>query len=69
MAPGSRRFLVKQGQNSVVAELNLKGFDDELAVISGTTDNVNLMTQIIEQHGDDPAVWLPIFHEQRRFAS
>lgn len=69
MAPGSRRFLVKQGQNSVVAELNLKGFDDELAVISGTTDNVNLMTEIIEQHGDDPAVWLPIFHEQRRFAS
>ncbi len=69
MAPGSRRFLVKQGQNSVVAELNLKGFDDELAVISGTTDNVNLMTEIIKQHGDDPAVWLPIFHEQRRFSS
>lgn len=68
MAPGSRRFLVKQGQNSVVAELNLKGFDDELAIISGTTDNVHLMTEIIEQHGDDPDVWLPIFHEQRRFA-
>ncbi len=68
LAPGSRRFLVKQGHNSVVAELNLKGFDDELAVISGTTDNVNLVTNIIEQHGDDPAVWLPIFHEQRRFA-
>nr|WP_067297065.1 VirB4 family type IV secretion/conjugal transfer ATPase [Marinobacterium profundum] len=69
MAPGSRRFLVKKGQNSIVAELNLRGFDDELAVISGTTENVNLVTKIIEQHGDDPAVWLPIFHEQRRFAS
>ncbi|EJT4224709.1 VirB4 family type IV secretion/conjugal transfer ATPase [Vibrio alginolyticus] len=68
MAPGSRRFLIKQGHNSVVAELNLKGFDDELAVISGTTDNVSLMTSIIEQHGEDPAIWLPIFHEQRRFA-
>jgi len=66
MAPGSRRFLVKQGQNSVVAELNLKGFDDELAVISGTTDNVHLVTDIIDQHGNDPAVWLPIFHKQRR---
>ena len=31
----SRRFLIKQGQNSVVAELNLRGFDDELAVLSG----------------------------------
>ncbi|MDP0919622.1 VirB4 family type IV secretion/conjugal transfer ATPase, partial [Klebsiella pneumoniae] len=47
MAPGSRRFLVKKGQNSVVAELNLRGFDDELAVISGTTENVNLVTKII----------------------
>ncbi len=67
MAPGSRRFLIKQGQNSVVAELNLNGFDDELAVISGTTDNVELVSRIIENHGEDPAVWLPIFHEQRRF--
>lgn len=67
MTPGSRRFLVKQGHNSVVAELNLRGFDDELAVISGTTDNVELVTRIIENHGEDPAVWLPIFHEQRRF--
>lgn len=67
MAPGSRRFLIKQGQNSVVAELNLQGFDDELAVISGTTDNVELVTRIIENHGDDPAAWLPVFHDQRRF--
>lgn len=68
MAPGSRRFLIKKDQNSVVAELNLRGFDDELAVISGTTENVNLVTKIIEQHGDDPSTWLPIFHQQRRFA-
>jgi type IV secretion system protein VirB4 len=68
MAPGSRRFLIKQGQSSVVAELNLQGFDDELAVISGTTDNVGLVCRIIENHGEDPAVWLPIFHEQRRLA-
>lgn len=68
MAPGSRRFLIKQGQSSVVAELNLQGFDDELAVISGTTDNVGLVTRIVENHGEDPAVWLPVFHEQRRLA-
>jgi len=67
MAPGSRRFLIKQGQNSVVAELDLKGFDDELAVISGTTDNVGLLTRIMEEHGEDPAVWLPVFHQKRRY--
>jgi len=68
MAPGSRRFLIKQGQSSVVAELKLQGFDDELAVISGTTDNVQMVARIIENHGEDPAVWLPIFHKQRRLA-
>ena len=67
MAPGSRRFLIKQGQNSVVAELDLKGFDDELAVISGTTDNVGLLTRIMEEHGEDPAIWLPVFHQKRRY--
>ncbi len=66
ITPGSRRFLVKQGHNSVVAELNLQGFDDELAVISGTTENVGLVNKIIESAGDDPATWLPLFHEQRR---
>lgn len=64
--PSSRRFLIKQGRDSVVAELNLKGFDDELAIISGTTDNVRLLDAIREENGDDPAVWLPIFHERRR---
>ncbi|MDY0270422.1 VirB4 family type IV secretion/conjugal transfer ATPase [Trichloromonas sp.] len=66
MLPGSRRFLIKQGHSSVVAELNLQGFDNELAVISGTTDNVGLVSKITERVGDDPAVWLPLFHAQRR---
>ena len=35
LEPGSRMFLVKQSQHSVVCQLDLKGFDAELAVISG----------------------------------
>ncbi len=50
----SRRFLIKQGQNSVVAELNLRGMDDEIAVLSGTTKNIELMNQIISEYGTDP---------------
>ena len=34
LEPGSRTFLVKQGHHSVVCQLDLKGFDAELAVIS-----------------------------------
>jgi len=35
LEPGSRMFLVKQARHSVVCQLDLKGFDAELAVISG----------------------------------
>lgn len=61
----SRRFIVKQGHNSVVAELNLAGFDDELAVLSGRTANVDLADRIRAQVGDEPAAWLPLFQQTR----
>ncbi len=64
----SRRFIVKQGHNSVVAELDLTGFDDELAILSGRTANVELADAIRHEAGDRPEVWLPIF-QQRRSAS
>ncbi len=65
---GSRQFLIKQGHNSVVAELNLKGFDDELAVLSGTAANNALLDELLKEVGDDPDVWLPLFHERRTSA-
>lgn len=62
----SRMFLVKQGHSSAIARLDLDGFDDELAVLSGSTDNIELVHQIIAEVGEDPRAWLPIFHERRR---
>lgn len=62
----SRRFLIKQGQNSVVAELNLRGFDDELAVLSGNTATSLLAEKLVAELGEDPAVWLPEFHRIRK---
>lgn len=64
----SRKFLIKHGENSVVVELNLAGFDEEMAVLSGTTDNVNLLEEIRDGVGNDVATWLPIFYEKRRSA-
>jgi type IV secretion system protein VirB4 len=40
LEPGSRMFLVKQAHHSVVCQLDLKGFDAELAVISGRAAKV-----------------------------
>lgn len=68
LEPGARTFLIKQGHVSVVAKLDLKGFDFELDVISGRANNVKLMKQLIAEHGDDPAVWLPKFRDARAAA-
>jgi type IV secretion system protein VirB4 len=62
----SRQFLIKQGQNSVVAELSLRGFDDELAVLSGNTATSLLAERLVAELGDDPEVWLPEFHRLRK---
>ena len=61
LEPGSRSFLVKQGHHSVVCRLDLRGFEAELAVISGRAQHVERMKQLIAAHGADAAQWLPIF--------
>jgi len=61
IAPGSRRFLVKQGAHSVVCQLDLAGFEAELRVISGRLAEVRRMEHIVAEHGRDPSRWLPVF--------
>ena len=64
----SRQVLIKHGHNSVVAELDLRGFEDELAVLSGNTETSALVENLVLELGTDPAVWLPEFHRRRRGA-
>lgn len=61
LEPGSRLFLIKQGHSSVVCELDLKGFDAELAVISGRASTVECLHQIMAEVGSDPEQWLTPF--------
>jgi type IV secretion system protein VirB4 len=61
LEPGSRLFLVKQAQRSVVCKLDLKGFDAELAVISGRAEKVAILHSVMAATGTDPAAWLPRF--------
>lgn len=61
LEPGSRMFLVKQGHHSVVCQLDLKGFDAELAVISGRASAVERMHRLMDEHGLAAAAWLPRF--------
>lgn len=71
----SRCFLVKQGHASSVCQLNLRGMDDALAVISASTDNIEIMHRVLEERahllGTTPAAlrpeqWLEAFYEQRK---
>ena len=62
----SRQFLVKQGENSTVCSLDLRGFEDELAVLSGNTDTAALCERLVATYGSDPAAWLPHFHQLRK---
>jgi type IV secretion system protein VirB4 len=65
LSPESRRFLVKQNHESIVVELDLAGLDDELAILSGRSSTVAILDDVRAEFGDDPEVWMPIFHRRR----
>lgn len=52
-------FLIKHGNDSVVARLNLAGEKELLTVLSGRERTVRLLDEIRLETGDDPADWLP----------
>lgn len=62
----SRQFLIKQGDSSVVAELDLKGFDDEIAVLSSNPSNAQLVEDLIAELGSSPSNWIEEFHRRRK---
>jgi len=66
LGENSRRFLIKQGDSSAVAELNLDGFEDELLVLSGTPDNARLLETVMKEVGDEPESWMPVFLERAK---
>ena len=64
----SRCFLIKRGDHSVVARLDLSGLSGELAVLAGTERAVRRLDALRLQVGDEPAAWLPTFMEGRSAA-
>jgi type IV secretion system protein VirB4 len=68
---------VKQGHFSSVCQLNLRGLDDHLAVISASTDNINILHGLLEERADalgvtkdelSPEQWLEEFYARRKGA-
>jgi type IV secretion system protein VirB4 len=57
-------FLIKHGNESVVARLNLSGEREMLTILSGRERTVRLLDDIRAKVGDDPEAWLPRLLEQ-----
>ncbi len=71
----SRCFLVKQGHAASVCQLNLRGMDDILSVISASTDNIDVMHRVlldaaqrerVSQADLTPEQWLEAFYKKRK---
>lgn len=60
--PSSRFFLVKQGNDSVIARVDLSGMSEIINVLSGRADTVILLDEVRKQVGDDPSDWIPMFN-------
>lgn len=62
----SRLMLIKQGHHSVICRLDLSAFKQELKVLSGSTDNILFVEELIAEYGPDPSTWLPIFYQGKQ---
>lgn len=60
----SHCFLIKHGNDSVIARLDLTGLDRILTVLSGRESSVRLLDQVRAEVGDDPSDWLEILLER-----
>jgi len=61
-----RRFLLKQGRNSVACEFDLAGMDDNVAILSTRASTVRLSERLRAEFGEAPEAWLPPFRERWR---
>ncbi len=62
--PGSRFFLIKQGNDAVIAKIDLSGLEDVINILSGRADTVIILDEIRKEHGDDPNIWIPLFNKR-----
>ncbi|RTL89295.1 MAG: VirB4 family type IV secretion/conjugal transfer ATPase [Hyphomicrobiales bacterium] len=59
--PEARSFLIKHGQDSVIAKLDLGGMPEFIKVLSGRTETVAELYSLMGEVGSAPEAWLPTF--------
>ena len=48
----------------MVARLDLRGMDDIINILSGRSDTVLLLYDIMKRYGENPKDWLPVFYKE-----
>ncbi len=61
LEPGARSFLVKQGAQSLVCQLDLSGLQAEMQVLSARSSGLRRLEQLLRERGTEPARWLDEF--------
>jgi type IV secretion system protein VirB4 len=62
--PGSRYFLIKQGNDAIIAKVDLSSMIEVVDILSGRADTVIVLDEIRKKYGDDPNIWIPKFSER-----
>ncbi len=62
--PGTRYFLIKQGNDAVVAKVDLGGVSHVIDILSGRADTVVILDEVRKKYGKDPNIWIPKFSEK-----
>ena len=61
LTPESRCFLLKHGQDSIIAKLDLDGLEEYIKVLSGRAETVTELEKLMSEHGNNVEAWLPHF--------
>ncbi|MCF3948262.1 VirB4 family type IV secretion/conjugal transfer ATPase [Acidiphilium iwatense] len=61
MLPGSRQYLIKRHDGSVIIDFDLSDLPEFVAVLSTRANTARFVERLRAECGDDPAAWLPQF--------
>ncbi|MBM3617929.1 MAG: hypothetical protein FJX23_05215 [Alphaproteobacteria bacterium] len=68
MSPEQRHFLLKKGEEAIVAQLNLVGLEKLLQVLSSQQRGREVLSAVIAERGTNPEQWLPEYHRHMSVA-
>jgi len=64
MSRDNHHFLLKHGEDTVIAALDLSTINEIIAVLSANKTTIAIMEKLKKEHGANPQDWIPYFFEE-----